>query len=96
MFAGAIRLAWQEKKHFYEYIILFSFMGFIGIIISLAVSFTPPASLKYGSLLHYDSLIIICLVFIASLSILWKKILFHKVIDKSLGKTSLANHISTH
>lgn len=84
MFAGAIRLAWKEKKHFYKYIILFSIMGFIGIIISLTVSFTPPASIKYGSLLHYDSLIIVCLVLITFLSILWKKLLFHRVIEKSL------------
>ncbi|KTD41343.1 APC family permease [Legionella parisiensis] len=95
MFASAIRLAWQEKKHFFEYIILFSFMGLIGIIISFIVTFIPPASLKYGSLVHYDSLIIVCLVFFTFLSILWKKILFHKVMDNSLPKTSLAGHVST-
>ncbi|WP_392537232.1 APC family permease [Legionella sp. 227] len=73
MFAGAIRLAWQEKKRFYWLIITSSIFGFIGITISLAVSFIPPESLKYGSLLYYDLFIIVCLLLIGFSSLLWKR-----------------------
>lgn len=75
MFAGAIRLAWQEKKRFFWLITTCSIFGFIGITISLVVSFTPPSSLKYGSLLRYDLLIIACLLLIGFSSILWKKVI---------------------
>ncbi|CAM2761415.1 amino acid antiporter [Legionella steigerwaltii] len=73
MFAGAVRLAWQEKKRFYWLIIICSLFGFIGIAIAIVVSFTPPSSLKYGSLLYYDLFIIACLLLIGFSSILWKK-----------------------
>ncbi|KTD00323.1 APC family permease [Fluoribacter gormanii] len=85
MFAGAIRLAWQEKKHFSWFIILSSILGFIGITISIAVSFNPPTSIKYGSLLHYDLFIIICLILITASSILWKKILYYRMTNESPG-----------
>ena len=77
MFAGAIRLAWQEKKQFHWLIILFSIIGFIGIAISLCVSFTPPASLRYGSQLHYVLFLTLCLLLITSMSIWGKKLLCH-------------------
>ncbi|QMT60268.1 APC family permease [Legionella sp. PC997] len=79
MFAGAIHLSWQEKDQYYLCIVLSSILGFIGIIISIAVSFTPPSSLKYDSLLHYDLFILICLFLIASSAYFGKRILYYRV-----------------
>lgn len=77
MFTAAIRQAWQEKGHFYWIIILFSILGFIGATLSFIVSFTPPNSIKVGSLWHYDFCIAGCLLLMATSSILWKKILYY-------------------
>ncbi|WP_454782348.1 APC family permease [Legionella sp. WA2022007384] len=90
MFAGAIRLSWREKNQYSWFIILSSILGFIGITISLVVSFTPPSSLKYGSLLRYDLLIIICLTLIACSAFLWKKILFYRVMNNLLKQVQVS------
>lgn len=73
MFIGAIKQAWLAKRKYYGIIMLISFLGLLGVGLTLIVTFIPPPSLRFNSKLQYDLFLVGMLLLLALPPVFAKK-----------------------